>query len=156
MEHQCPRCGLVTNPDAKRNDGHDVENIDVPEVINQSDNELPGMWESVCATEGRVTVSNINAPGNTTPPEDQQRWRPEVIAFADAMEAKLRVNDYKGGWKHSPTAWLIARLIQEVGELAVSIAGDFDEDVLYEAADVANFAMMIVDRNGLLLQEEKQ
>jgi NTP pyrophosphatase (non-canonical NTP hydrolase) len=109
------------------------------------------MWESVPAIEGRVTVSNINVPGNTTPPEIQQRWRPEVIAFADAMEAKLRANDYKGGWESLTPDWLVARMLQEMGELALAVAGEIGGgEVLYEAADVANFAMMIADVSGEL------
>ena len=79
-------------------------------------------------------------------------WRPEVVAFADAMEARLRANDHKGGWQRCSIDWLLARLIQEAGELAEEVIAEITEKgVLYEAADVANFAMMIADRAGELM-----
>lgn len=79
-------------------------------------------------------------------------WRPEVVAFADAMEARLRANDHKGGWQQCSVDWLLARLIQEAGELAEEVVAEIAEQgVLYEAADVANFAMMIADRAGELM-----
>jgi hypothetical protein len=37
-------------------------------------------------------------------------WRPDVVAFASALEAKLSSND-------SSPNWLIEQLAQEVGEL---------------------------------------
>ena len=79
-------------------------------------------------------------------------WRPEVVAFADAMEARLRANDFKGGWDALTPDWLMARIVQEAGELALSVAGEMGgEAVLYEAADVANFAMMVADVCGELV-----
>ena len=49
------------------------ENIDEPETTNQPDNELPGVWESVPAIEGRVTVSNISVP-EVINPLDPKHW----------------------------------------------------------------------------------
>ena len=79
--------------------------------------------------------------------------RPEVVAFAHAMESKLRDNDHKSGWKGCGIDWLLARLTQEVGELAEQLAtdGPDDEDTIGEAADVANFAMMVADVAGVLV-----
>ena len=75
--------------------------------------------------------------------------RPFVDSFADAMESKLEKNRHKGdreGWlKDTPRA-LFERLKQEVDELHAALADGTDvESVLSEAADVANFAMMIAD-----------
>jgi NTP pyrophosphatase (non-canonical NTP hydrolase) len=81
--------------------------------------------------------------------------RPEVQWFAQAMEKELRENDHKGGWSATSFTELIQRLHEESGELARAV----DEflralveqrmqdgtHVLAEAADVANFAMMIAD-----------
>lgn len=36
--------------------------------------------------------------------------RPEVAAFAIAMERKLRKNDHKGGWQDDAPEALLARL----------------------------------------------
>jgi hypothetical protein len=96
--------------------------------------------------------------------------RPEVQAFAEAMEMKLRLNDHKGGWKKEhPKAYLFRRLGDEIRELEYAIDDQINaiqmlhrEDatpklveiqgnkVLSEAVDVANFAMMIADVCGAL------
>lgn len=80
--------------------------------------------------------------------------RPEVTAFAKAMERKLRDNDYKGGWKDMPIDAMWKRVIQELAEL---IGCHEDSDVLAkdlrfldEAADVANYLMMMCDVRGHL------
>lgn len=72
--------------------------------------------------------------------------RPEVRWFAEQMELKLRENDHKGGWSKCPVDYLFSRLGQEVMELdkALDFHIDFD-GAISEAADVANFAMMIAD-----------
>ncbi len=76
------------------------------------------------------------------------RLRPEVVAFAQAMEQKLRENDYKGGWKECSTQELFKHLEEEVGELKTCVESIYDfskEETLGEAADVANIAMMLAD-----------
>jgi len=86
----------------------------------------------------------------------------EVVArFALLMEQKLRENDHKGGWDGDYPDALMERLRQEADELdrvlrrgdnpITSPAGWSDSDcaeVAREAADVANFAMMIADVCG--------
>lgn len=101
------------------------------------------------------------------------KLRPKVVAFAQAMERKLRKNDDKGGWSHCGTGWLLGRLLEEVYELAdlarvdavtlgmLGIVVDrvrrFQptmkahaavETIRDEAADVANFTMMLTDVCG--------
>lgn len=81
--------------------------------------------------------------------------RPEVIAFAMAMEAKLQKNDHKGGWDGMTPRKLLQRLKQETRELdrllpARRKSPGTRADVLGEAADVANFAMMVADVCGAL------
>jgi NTP pyrophosphatase (non-canonical NTP hydrolase) len=84
------------------------------------------------------------------------------------MEAALKANDHKHGWRNDTGYELHHRLKQEVGELGEAIGirskqlwdrttGDYYfkdtyepdtakyDTVLAEAADVANFAMMIAD-----------
>jgi NTP pyrophosphatase (non-canonical NTP hydrolase) len=86
------------------------------------------------------------------------RLRPEVEKFAQWMEAQLRKNDHKPGWKHELAADLFPRIREETDELAAALArgpgsgnpfGPYDEDarrrIAEEAADIANFCMMIVD-----------
>lgn len=88
--------------------------------------------------------------------------RQEVWLFAQAMEAKLRANDHKGGWKNERPRELMRRLREEVAELGDLVPHMLDEcgaeelakfrvrvmAVLAEAADVANFSMMLADVAG--------
>lgn len=71
--------------------------------------------------------------------------REEVKEFAGEMEEKLKANDYKGGWDKESIQWLFARLVEEVGELAMAL---YDEkytpyEARSETVDVANLAMML-------------
>ena len=74
--------------------------------------------------------------------------RPEVEAFARAMERKLRDNDHKPHWSECEQLYLRARLLEEVKELWHALENEAPENVLLEAADVANFAMMLADVAG--------
>lgn len=80
--------------------------------------------------------------------------RPKVLAFAVLMEAKLRENDWKGGWQKDSAAGLMKRLREEAEELAGAVAGPWTGNISWkrltanEAADVANFAMMVADVCG--------
>ena len=69
--------------------------------------------------------------------------RGEVAWFAQEMEGQLQENDDKNGWEVMSAKWLLNRLKQEVGELKRAI--EKKTNVVEEAADVANFAMMIAD-----------
>lgn len=86
------------------------------------------------------------------------KLRPEVQAFAELMEMKLRKNDHKPGWLNDHPKALFNRIYDEMKELSEAIdnfplggegkfgAQDQTMKVANEAADVANFAMMIADR----------
>ena len=98
-------------------------------------------------------------------PPAEGGWRPEVRAFAHLMEAQLRANDWKGGWKNEDASDLFPRISEEADELwqamvrhnkrlswgdAWVMETDTAERIGREAADVANFAMMIADVCGAL------
>ena len=69
--------------------------------------------------------------------------------FINVMNEQLYINKHKGGWKHLDDSYLLARLMEELGELAVAIEyGINKKDIIKEAADVANFAMMIADKRS--------
>lgn len=97
--------------------------------------------------------------------------RSEVLRFAVLMEAKLRANDHKPGWKHDAALGLVARVEGEATELREIVethwentrrdfvesmdpsrgwrgAPDLSEAIGNEAADVANMAMMVADVCG--------
>jgi hypothetical protein len=93
------------------------------------------------------------------------KLRPEVEAFAQLMEAKLRENDHKGGWSHEEPAYLLERMQEEAEELDDAVephrfyvpptCSEGDKwRIGREAADVANFAMMIADVCGALKSRE--
>ena len=63
--------------------------------------------------------------------------------FANEMERQLEKNDYKHGWSSCADNWLLNRLRQEMKELELALKKG--KGVVEEAADVANFAMMIAD-----------
>jgi len=67
--------------------------------------------------------------------------RKEVMWFARRMELKLRENDHKDHWTGCDFEYLFRRLMEESTELHAA----FLDDQIDEAADVANFAMMIAD-----------
>ncbi len=74
--------------------------------------------------------------------------RPVVKWFAEKMEDKLKANDHKTGWINDDWDELYDRLLEESKELYRE-CGKFTKDeskIIGEAADVANFAMMIADR----------
>ena len=77
-------------------------------------------------------------------------WRPEVIAFANLMEQQLRANDHKPGWKEDERWPLFHRMVQEMRETGDVLDEGSPDTIGREAADVANFAMMIADVCGAL------
>lgn len=108
---------------------------------------------SEASTAALATDEHPSSPS----PVEGGGWRPEVRAFADLMEAQLRANDHKPGWKSDPVWPLIERLHEECSELHREVdVGDepgtpaWISRVGNEAADVANFAMMIADVCGAL------
>ena len=74
------------------------------------------------------------------------RLRPTVKWFAEQMEAKLRENDWKGGWQA-----LNFRLSESIG----TKNHDYRE-FLAECADVSNFMMMIADNWGREAEQQER
>ena len=88
---------------------------------------------------------------------ETQTLRPELQAFAELQEQVLQANDWKGGWRDK--VWrmsyrdVLLRIDQELKELEDVFAPHTQRHLLdeefeqakKEAADVANFCMMLVD-----------
>jgi hypothetical protein len=69
-----------------------------------------------------------------------------IFRFAEAMAQELSNNRDKGGWQGCSLKWLINRARQELSELENVVKNHYPPDrVLSEAADVANFCMMVAD-----------
>lgn len=81
--------------------------------------------------------------------------RPQVWAFAVMMEKELRANDHKGGWSEMTADALLDRLEEEVAELFDAVSGN-TTGIGSEAADVANFAMMVADVSRALLATPRE
>jgi len=84
--------------------------------------------------------------------------RRSVKDFAEIMEQKLVENDHKSGWDKCHTCYLIRRIREEVKELedAVIFASKKPEDINREAADVANFAMMLAERYKTIYENKQK
>jgi hypothetical protein len=93
------------------------------------------------------------------PPQEAPILRPAVLAFAHEMEAKLRKHDNRPGWKSDTMMPLHRRIYDELTELWEALlayprdTAEYRFKVRGEAADVANFAMMLADNEGALLTE---
>jgi len=81
--------------------------------------------------------------------KDNVPLRPVLQLFADAMEAKLKKNDHKSGWRNLPIEALFKLLMIEIEEFKV--ANEFFEAdaARKELVDIANFCMMLHDRLGM-------
>ena len=78
---------------------------------------------------------------------------PQVITFAKAMDEVLCKNDHKGGWQDCDINYLRFRLVEEMGEYFawnVNYSPEWCEKnkttIKKELVDIANFAMMLWDR----------
>lgn len=78
-------------------------------------------------------------------PTDELRLREPLREFAAHMEDVLRRNDHKGGWQNMTHHHLIFRIKDETAELVKAVRRGDNDGIMDEAADIANFAMMIYD-----------
>ena len=69
---------------------------------------------------------------------------PNTQWFANEMQRRLEENDHKSGWRELTNKRLLRHLRKEVDELEQAIQ-EGKSTVVSEAADVANFVMMIAD-----------
>ena len=83
--------------------------------------------------------------------------RRELELFAQYMEHKLKLNDHKGGWDDASNEKLLELMQGEIRELQDAMQNDPGLDIMFEAADVANYAMMIawnVARSQVIREEK--
>ena len=71
-----------------------------------------------------------------------------VNSFAERMQSKLDKNIDKRGWEHCSDAYLLDRVLEEFHELKQAVVTGNVEEIKNEAADLANFAMMVFDNAG--------
>jgi NTP pyrophosphatase (non-canonical NTP hydrolase) len=73
----------------------------------------------------------------------KERIKADIATFTEAMKQKLSENEHKGYWDKLTLLELLYLLSNEVEELTDAILVKDETEVMREAADVGNFAMMI-------------
>lgn len=137
-----------------------VAAIAAPKLPTLSDAQIAAAWKAwphQSITSATKAISFVRAALAASAQQRVPAWRPEVIAFANAMERKLRENEWKGTWKHDAPGSLMDRVHEELMEFRDELytIGPRDTEahrtaLLNEAADVANMLMMVVDVCGAL------
>jgi len=77
-----------------------------------------------------------------TIPDEVEPYEHDIRRFVDAMVYKLGVHSKKGRWENLPIAKAHGLLMGEAVELIDAIQGNNTVEILLEAADVANYAMI--------------
>jgi NTP pyrophosphatase (non-canonical NTP hydrolase) len=131
---KCTHCGWVSkalrDADAKAQDG-----------IAAFIGKWPGEESDA---ELLAAVKETTDPIGDAPREHSEHVS-AVQSFGLAMVNKLDANAHKEHWSCATSLYLLERLREEVLELATALDGGDNTSIRDEAADVANFAMMIAD-----------
>jgi NTP pyrophosphatase (non-canonical NTP hydrolase) len=78
-------------------------------------------------------------------PNTVKDLEPAIKTFVEAMIYKLHKNAHKGKWEDMTVDTSLTRLHEEICELAQAIDEGNGIETILEAADVANFAMIIAN-----------
>jgi len=93
----------------------------------------------------------------TLPASDRDaREQSSILAFSDLMLERLRENRSKGNWDNETYKYFLIKLATNLAELSNAFMFDSLENaetIARQAADVANYCMMIADRYGQLSKE---
>ena len=81
--------------------------------------------------------------------------RSEVQRFAKEMEKQLQANEHKGGWEDCDSGFLMSELEKNFNALWRLQPSD-KAGILRRATNIANFAMMIADNWGGLMEGGEQ
>jgi len=84
-----------------------------------------------------------------------QEIRPELAAFAKAMENRLKENSHRGDWRTFNFYYLAACLTANLGHMIRAFQADKADAVLQSATDTANYAMMISELYGNLAARKR-
>ena len=82
--------------------------------------------------------------------------RRAIRRFAELMEERMKRNDHKSGWDTATNTWLWQRAFDEMLELRDEMSKARSRSpiqIAREAADVANFVMMLADNEVPALEE---
>lgn len=96
---------------------------------------------SSAASEQPATTSKSSI--TVAIPPEVEPYADDIRRFVDAMVYKLKVHAKKGRWENLPIRKAMSLLLGETVELENAIHGGNSVEVLTEAADVANFGLII-------------
>lgn len=130
-----------------------AENERLREEIGKWKDEWAAMRADRGAVAALLAALKSRSEGSVEEVREPVRW------FAEQMERKLKANDHKIHWTGIRTMPLFDMLMAETKELhsAFGIGGELTdpsrdmERIIDEAADVANYAMMIADKARAVL-----
>lgn len=74
----------------------------------------------------------------------------QLARFVTDMGERLEANRHKSTWRERSFLQLLRRVKDETGELERAIRTGDPKAIIHEAADVANFCMMLADEARLL------
>lgn len=97
------------------------------------------VWEAVDMPEKVLSGNEITI---AIPPEVVQ-YRHDIRRFVEAMVFKLSVHASKGRWENKTAAERLDRLYDEAKELKEAMDRGNMVEIMLEAADVANYALII-------------
>lgn len=78
-------------------------------------------------------------------PDEIAVHRPDIKRIFDAMIFKLHRNRHKGRWEDIDLEKAISKLVGECVELEEAIKNGNTSEIVMEAADVANWALIITN-----------
>lgn len=78
-------------------------------------------------------------------PDELASLAPDLQRFWDAQVFKLRANAHKGKWEEQDLKSTMGLLLGEVEELKQAIGEGSSIEILMEAADVGNFAVILAN-----------
>lgn len=78
-------------------------------------------------------------------PDSLKASESEIKAFFDAMIFKLAKNSHKGKWEDLGIDKARTRVVEEFNELNEALAEGNTIEIILEAADVANFALILAN-----------
>lgn len=114
-------------------------------AVPQSSNRGPIVTEAgeeLISTKLRVRLPP-HRPASVFVPRELDAIRPEILRHFDAMIFKLRKNKHKGSIQEWDLAKAFEKLQEEVNELKTAIDEGSPVEIIMEAADVSNMALIL-------------
>ena len=98
---------------------------------------------------GYSSTRPVEAPrANPSPVLPGSPTKEMLNQFAAIMETKFALHREKGGpdeWRKTPARQYVTRILDEVNELLAALDSEDPDKICHEAADVANFALIVAD-----------